>query len=90
MLTPLASASAKTRASAPGSSGIETKIERRRRHRPAVLGRDGPGAGDALGQHRLECGPVAATDSADHRVQRWRTSASRVSTWSALAATICP
>ena len=47
MLTPLASASANSRASAPGWSGIETKTERRRPHRPAVLARDGLGAGDA-------------------------------------------
>ena len=69
MLTSLRPASANSRASSPGWSGTETKTDRVGRDRTAVLARDRLGAGDPLGQQRLECGPVAGLDGRHHGVQ---------------------
>ena len=70
MLTPISPASAKSRASSPGWSGTETKTERGRSRRAAVLAGDRRGAGDAAARgSRPGRAPVAGGDRGDQRVE---------------------
>ena len=69
MLTPLAPASANSRASSPGWSGSETKTEAVGRGRAAVLAGDRAGAGDAALEDLAERPPVAGADRVDQDVE---------------------